>query len=154
MSLDLRDGPAFCGLAGDVVRTLEPQTEADAIGLLVTFLAAFGAAVGPQPHAVADGSIHPARLNVVLVGRSARARKGTSWAVIRRLFDQADPAFVSGRVIGGLTSGEGLVADVAARPEGPHRHVLVMEPEFARLLRVSARSATLSTGETGRRQGL
>ena len=47
-------------------------------------------------------------------------------------------------VIGGLTSGEGLVADLASRPEGRNRHVLVMEPEFARLLRVSARSATLS----------
>jgi hypothetical protein len=138
------DDAAFSGLAGDVVRTLEPHTEADPIGLLLTFLAAFGAAVGPGPHSVADGSIHPARLNVVLVGRSARARKGTSWAVIRRVFEHADPAFCSGRVIGGLTSGEGLVADLANRPEGPQRHVLVMEPEFARLLRVSARSATLS----------
>jgi hypothetical protein len=135
---------AFCGLARDVVRTLEPHTEADPMGLLMTFLSGFGAAVGPGPHALADGSVHPARLNVVLVGRSARARKGTSWAVVRRLFEQADPAFCSGRVIGGLTSGEGLVADLARRPEGPERHVLVMEPEFARLLRVSARSATLS----------
>jgi len=134
----------YHGLAGDVVRFLEPHTEADPIGLLLTLLAAFGAAVGPGPHSVADGSIHPARLNVVLVGRSARARKGTSWAVMRRVFEHADPAFCSGRVIGGLTSGEGLVADLAARPEGPQRHVLVMESEFARLLRVSARSATLS----------
>ena len=134
---------AFSGLAGDVVRTLEPHTEADPMGLLLTFLAAFGAAVGPQPHALADGSVHPARLNVVLVGRSARARKGTSWAVVRRMFEQADPTFSSSRVISGLTSGEGLVANLAGR-EGPERHVLVMEPEFARLLRVSARSATLS----------
>jgi hypothetical protein len=140
----MTDDAAFCGLAGDVVRTLEPHTEADPIGLLLTFLSAFGAAVGPGPHSVADGSIHPARLNVVLVGRSARARKGTSWAVIRRVFEHADPAFCSGRVIGGLTSGEGLVAGPADRPEDSERHVLVMEPEFARLLRVSARSATLS----------
>ncbi len=138
------DDAAYLGLAGDVVRTLEPHTEADPTGLLLTFLSAFGAAVGPEPHALADGSLHPARLNVVLVGRSARARKGTSWAVVRRLLELADPGFCSGRVIGGLTSGEGLVADLAARPEGAQRHVLVMEPEFARLLRVSARSASLS----------
>jgi Protein of unknown function (DUF3987) len=140
----MTDEAAFSGLAGDVVRTLAPHTEADATGLLVTFLSAFGAAVGPGPHALADGSIHPARLNVVLVGRSARARKGTSWAVIRRVFQEADPDFCAQRVIGGLTSGEGLVADLAARPEGPQRYVLVMESEYARLLRVSARSATLS----------
>jgi hypothetical protein len=138
------DDDACSGLAGDVVRTLESHTEADPIGLLLTFLSAFGAAVGPGPHALADGSSHPARLNVVLVGRSARARKGTSWAVIRRVFEEADPDFCSQRVIGGLTSGEGLVADLVARPEGAQRHVLVMESEYARLLRVSARSATLS----------
>jgi hypothetical protein len=135
---------AFSGLAGEVVSFLEPHTEADRAGLLLSFLVGFGAAVGEGPHAIADGSRHPARLNVVLVGRSARARKGTSWAAIRRVLDEADPGFSSGRVIGGLTSGEGLVSDLARRPEGIARSVLIHEPEFARLLRVAARSATLS----------
>jgi hypothetical protein len=134
---------AFHGLAGEVVRFLEPHTEADAAGLLVTFLATFGAAVGSAPHSVADGSEHPARLNVVLVGRSARARKGTSWNVIKKLFEQAEPDFIASGVIGGLASGEGLVADLAAR-DVTNRSVLVMEPEFARLLRVAGRSSTLS----------
>ena len=135
---------AFCGLAGEIVDLLEPHTEADPAGLLLTFLSAFGAAVGSESAAEADGSRHPARLNVVLVGRSARARKGTSWAVIRRLLEVADPSFMVTRIIGGLASGEGLVANLAAREEGLDRSVLVMEPEFARLLRVGARSGTLS----------
>jgi hypothetical protein len=135
---------AFQGLAGRVVDFFLPNTEADRAGLLVTFLVAFGAAVGCQAHALADGSVHPARLNCVLVGRSSRARKGTSWSVIRRVFAEADPAFIEQRVIGGLTSGEGLVADLNNRPEGIGRSVLVHEPEFARLLRVGARNATLS----------
>jgi hypothetical protein len=135
---------AYLGLAGQVVDFFEPHTEADRAGLLVSFLVGFGAAVGSQPHAIADGSHHPARLNVVLVGRSSRARKGTSWAVIRRVFAEADPDFVSRRIIGGLASGEGLVADINGRPQGLPRSVLVQEPEFARLLRVAARSATLS----------
>src|SRR4051812_39193075 len=82
---------AFHGIAGEVVRVLEPHTEADPVGLLLTFLAATGAAIGPDPHALADGSRHPARLNVVLVGKSSRARKGTSWAVLRRVLERADP---------------------------------------------------------------
>jgi hypothetical protein len=135
---------AFHGLAGELVEILEPHTEADPAGLLLTFLSAFGAAVGPGPNSIADGSVHPARLNVVLVGRSARARKGTSWSVIRRVFEHADPAFISSRVIGGLASGEGLISDLARRGAGLDRSVLVVEPEFARLLRVAARSATLS----------
>ena len=135
---------AFHGLAGEVVEFLEPHTEADPAGLLVTFLSAFGAVVGSDPHGIADGSHHPARLNAVLVGRSSRARKGTSWSVMKKVFAQAAPGFIAGRVIGGLASGEGLVADLAARPEGIERSVLVQEPEFARLLRVAGRSASLS----------
>ena len=65
------------------------------------------------------------------------------------MFEQADPAFCAYRVIGGLTSGEGLVAALAGRPNA-RRYVLMMEPEFARLLRVSARSASLSAGSAKR----
>jgi hypothetical protein len=135
---------AFYGLAGEVVEFLEPHTEADPAGLLLTFLCAFGAAVGAGPHALADSSEHGARSNLLLIGRSSRSRKTTSWAAIRRLFAYADPGFVSERVIGGLASGEGLVAELASRPEGLDRSVLVVEPEFARLLRVAGRSASLS----------
>jgi hypothetical protein len=140
---------ALHGIAGDVVSVLAPHTEADPAGLLITFLAAAGAAMGPGPHALADGSEHPARLNVVLVGKSARARKGTSWAVLRRVFARADPGFFAEHVIGGLASGEGLVAALANGLDGadPTRAgwQLVVEPEFARLLRVAARSASLSS---------
>lgn len=134
---------AFHGLAGRVVRVLQPHTEADPAGMLLTFLAAFGATVGNGPHAVADGAEHPCRLNVALVGRSSRARKGTSWSVIKKVFAEGAPEFISDHVIGGLASGEGLVADLARRPV-ELRNVLVLEPELARLLRVGARSATLS----------
>src|SRR4051794_39938076 len=90
-------GPAgYQGLAGEIVRRLDPHTESDPAGVLLTFLAAFGAAVGGVPHALADGSRHTARLNVVLVGRSARARKGTSWSVTRRVLEKADPLFFCG----------------------------------------------------------
>lgn len=140
----MNDALALYGLAGEVVRALEPTTEADTSGLLMTFLAMFGAAVGDGPHAVADGSNHPARLNIVLVGRSSRARKGTSLAVVRRLFEEADPAFISERIIGGLASGEGLVADLARREAGLPRSVLIIEQEYARFLRVAGRSASLS----------
>src|SRR5438874_1186400 len=75
---------AFVGLAGEVIDLVAPRTEADPAGLLTSFLVGFGAAVGAHPHAIADGARHPARLNLVLVGASSRARKGTSWAVIRK----------------------------------------------------------------------
>ncbi len=78
------------GLAGEVLEVLEPHTEADPAALLADFLASFGSAVGPHPHALADGAEHPARLFVLLVGETAKARKGTARANIRKLMELAD----------------------------------------------------------------
>jgi hypothetical protein len=44
------DGAAFHGIAGFLVRTLAPHTEADPAAVLLQFLAAFGNLVGPAPH--------------------------------------------------------------------------------------------------------
>ena len=101
------------GLAGRVVEVLSPHTEADPAALLLTFLAAFGNLAGLGPHAVADGADHPARLNVVLVGDTSRSRKGTAWANIRKLLEQADPDWYDECAVpGGLSTGEGLIAAV------------------------------------------
>jgi hypothetical protein len=145
------DPAALTGLAGRVVEVLSPHTEADPAALLLTFLAAFGNLAGRGPHAVADGADHPARLNVVLVGDTSRSRKGTAWANIRKLLEQADPDWYDECVVpGGLSTGEGLIAavrDVDGDDEGeaPDKRRLVMEPEFARVLAVAAREGnTLS----------
>jgi hypothetical protein len=135
---------AYSGLVGEVVDLVAPFTEADPAGLLLSFLVGFGSAVGPGPHMVAGGARHPARLDLVLVGRSSRARKGTSWAVIRQVLALSDPDLISRRVVAGIASGEGLLAELATRSEGDQRSVLVVEPEIARLLRSAARSASLS----------
>ena len=102
------DPGALWGLAGDVVRTIEPHTEADPAGLLIDFLVSFGSAVGPAPHALADGSEHPARLNAVLVGQTSRARKGTSRAQIRRVLEVADPGWTDQRCHGRPLLGRGI----------------------------------------------
>ncbi len=137
--------PAFHGLAGDVVRTIEPYTEADPAGLLLTFLAAFGNEVGPDPHVVADGAEHPARLNVVLVGETARSRKGSTSRQIFNVFEAYMPGFHRKRAIGGLGSGEGLiraVADLADEGRGVPR-LIVEEPEFSRILAVAGREGSV-----------
>src|SRR5664280_516044 len=100
---------AWHGLLGDVVAGLEPNTEADPVAILLTLLTGFGAAVGRGPHAVADGAQHPGRLFTVLVGDTAKARKGTSWQQMRRILAVADRTFTEGRVLGGFGSGESMV---------------------------------------------
>ena len=69
---------AYVGLSGEVVRTLEPHTESDPVALLLQFLASFGSAVGRGPHYLVEGDQHFTILNAVLVGDTAKSRKGTS----------------------------------------------------------------------------
>jgi len=140
---------AFHGLAGDIVRTLEPHSEADPAALLVTTLATFGAMVGTGPHAIAEGAQHPARIWALIVGNTSKSRKGSSWAQGRRVPAGADRKFMSERVLAGFGSGEALVDACAPRSgqEEPHDFRLMdVESEFARVLAVSKREgSTLST---------
>jgi hypothetical protein len=74
------DGAAYYGVAGEIVRTLEPHTEADSVGLLIQFLAAFGNLVGSSPYYQVESCRHRANLFTVQVGASAKGRKGTAGA--------------------------------------------------------------------------
>ncbi len=158
------DAAMFHGLAGDIVRTIEPHTEADSCALLVQFLAAFGSAVGRSAHFAAESDQHFGNLFVVIVGISSKGRKGTSWSHIRRLFALAAPQWESFCLQSGLSSGEGLIWHVRDAVEKPvknkttgeaeletidpgieDKRLLVMESEFASVLRVAARDGnTLS----------
>jgi hypothetical protein len=81
---------ALYGVAGLAVCGLAPHSEAHPAAILLQLLAAFGNAVGPAPHCMVDATRHGLNLFVVLVGESSKARKGTSWNQIRRLFAEVD----------------------------------------------------------------
>ena len=102
------DGAALHGLAGDVVRLLEPHTEADPVALLVSFLSEFGAMLNRAPHLILDGSTHPLVFWPVLVGQSSKSRKGTAGRRIESLLRLADEKWTRGECKGTLSSGEGL----------------------------------------------
>jgi len=142
---------ALHGLAGEVVCTLAPHTEADPVALLLTFLTMFGSVVGPGPRALVGPEPHPARLNVVLVGETSRGRKGTAQASMNSLFSVVEPRWFDEQVRSGLASGEGLIAQVAdPDPLNPDaelvdKRLMVVEPEYGRVLTVAGRDgSTLS----------
>lgn len=99
---------AYYGLAGEIVRALDPHTEADPIGVLVTLLAGFGNAVGRGPYLVLDHARHGLRLWPILVGPTGTGRKGTALAAAGAVLGRAMPAWWERRE-GGLSSGEGLI---------------------------------------------
>lgn len=140
------DKSAFHGLAGEIVREIEPQTESDSAALLMQVLVSFGALVGRGPHVTVEGDQHHSNLFVLIVGDTAKARKGTSWGRILEIFGKAErwP-----RTVEGLSSGEGLkwnVRDGKDKDAGiEDKRILIVESEFAQVLRQVARAGnTLS----------
>jgi hypothetical protein len=152
------DEAALYGLAGDVVRTIEPHTEGDPVALLVNFLVMFGSAVGRSPHARVGAAKHHANLYAIHVGETARARKGTAHGEAQRVMERADPEWKA-RVQGGLSSGEGLIYAVRdpiwklnrdgelklVDPGIDDKRLLAVESEYSAVLRVAGRDGnTLS----------
>jgi hypothetical protein len=160
---------AFHGLAGDLVRQIEPQTEADEAAVLLQVLVSFGALVGRGPHVRVEGDEHHGNLFALIVGDTAKARKGTSWGRVREIFSKITPPmgepFSTGwpTVVDGLSSGEGLkwavrdrivkmeadgatVTEVETDAGVSDKRILVVESEFAQVLRQCARAGnTLSS---------
>jgi hypothetical protein len=152
---------AFYGLPGKIVRTIEPASEADPAALLIQTLVAFGSVVGRTPHFAVEADRHHANEFVVLVGRSSKARKGTSWGRIARLFREAAEQWERERVQTGLSSGEGLIwavrdpimkrerikergepvryEEVESDPGIADKRLLAYEPEFANVLKQTER---------------
>ena len=146
------DAPApavFHGAAGEFVLRTEPHTESDPMALLSQFLVAFGTAVGRSAHYAVEASRHHTNEFVVLVGASAKGRKGSAWDHVEALLRDVDEDFVERCLASGMSSGEGLIAEVADPVEGElptnDKRKLIIEAEFAQVLKVLAREGnTLS----------
>jgi hypothetical protein len=146
------EGPsaeAFHGVVGELAITADPYSEADPSAVLLHALGAFSAAIGKGPHALVGAERHPLVVPSIIVGDSAKARKGHSLSPVAAVFSRACPDFWRLNVVpGGLSSAEGLIAEVrderrkivegeevvvVAGVEDKRR--LIVESEFASVLR-------------------
>jgi hypothetical protein len=158
---------AYHGLAGDIVRVLEPASEADPVAMLIQLIVGFGNILGRTAHAVVEADKHFGNEFVVLVGKTAKARKGTSWGRINYLLRVAEEKWAKERVQTGLSSGEGLIwavrdpimkrerikergqpvryEEVEADPGISDKRLLAVEPEYANVLKqIERQGNTLS----------
>lgn len=141
---------AFYGLAGEYVDIIEEHTEADPVAVLVQLLVGFGNAIGRNTYFEVGADRHHLNLFALVIGHTASGRKGLSWSEARRPLSLAAEAWAKTRIVGGLSSGEGLihaVRDPSDDDKGePDKRLLVIETEFAGTLKVMARDgSTLST---------
>ena len=103
---------ALHGPAGEFVQRVEPHTEADPMALLAQILVAFGTAAGRNAYLRIEASRHYPNEFCVLVGASGKGRKGSSWDHVEALLAAAEREFAAQRIVSGLSSGEGLIAEV------------------------------------------
>jgi len=150
---------AYHGLPGDIVRAIEPHSEADPVAVLANLLCAFGNAIGRGAHLRVGGDEHHLKLNFGLVGPTSKGRKGQSEGHVRKLMHAIEPTWEEERVVSGLSSGEGLIHEVRDEVWGvdgdgnpvlrdagvSDKRLLVSEPELARVLKAMNRETnTLS----------
>ena len=155
---------AFHGLAGEIVKTIEPHSESAPVALLSNFITAFGNIIGAGTWFTVGADIHPCKLFCVFVGDTAKGRKGTSWMPIFKLFEKVEPEWTSDRIQTGLSSGEGLIwhvrdeiyKEVSDKKTGltndvlvdegiSDKRLLIIEGEFSQTLKVLRREGnTLS----------
>jgi hypothetical protein len=136
---------ALQGVAGDVVRAIDPHTEASMAGILLQFLALVGNAFGRGPGFTVEADRHACNLFVVLVGDTSKGRKGVSFSQALRPVEMAADEGWKPRILTGASTGEGLIHAVRDErinaageviAEGVDDKRLVdYEPEFASPLR-------------------
>ncbi|MGD0827802.1 MAG: hypothetical protein ABSA09_06910 [Desulfobaccales bacterium] len=154
---------ALHGLAGEFVRLVDPHTESDPAALLLQFLTGFGNLIGKGAYARVEADTHCCNLFGVAVGETAKGRKGTSMGQVKAPLTTVDPDWKS-RVKSGLSSGEGLIfqvrdsimkreakkqngqmvyEDVIVDPGEDDKRLLVVESEFANVLRQIERQGNI-----------
>ena len=172
----LRDRPlpapmaeeAFHGIAGVVVRIIEPESEASREAILAQLLVSIGNRIGRGPHRKQSG-VHHLNEFAVLVGETATGRKGTSWVAVQNLLSATDEDWLTTRIRDGFQSGEAIIHAVRDAQYGTtpvnkrkagaadkaeeiildagvtDKRLLIVEEEFGRLLTVATRAGnTLS----------
>jgi hypothetical protein len=152
---------AFYGLAGRIVNKLRPQTESHPMGNLLEFLACFGNIIGSTAFYQIEDTRHYGNIDVVTVGQSSKARKGTGQDRINRIARELDARWFADRRTSGLGSGEivislgrdaasGLVKNKQGEvkfqvtdPGVDDKRLFISEGEFAGILAVAGRQDNL-----------
>jgi hypothetical protein len=108
---------------GDIARVVKPYTEADRNAIIVQGLVYIGNVVGRRAYYVAGvATRHYPNEFAVVIGKTAKARKGTSLRDLQEVLDSLDPTWNAGRVATSLSSGEGLV-NLVRDPIDADRHM-------------------------------
>ena len=146
---------AYHGIAGEFIRRIEKDIEPDPIAVLSQVLACYGNIIGKKAHFKVQSAEHYANLFMVLVGNTAKARKGTSFKVSSTIFKELYPEWFTKNMVSGLSSGEGLISpirdpdeqesqrDSELPPVVSDKRLFVKQEEFGATLQVLGRQGNI-----------
>jgi hypothetical protein len=122
---------ALFGVVATIIRKIEPHTETHPAALLVQLLIGAGNIIGRGPYVLTERDEQHTNLFGVVVGESSRGRKGASWGHVRHILAHVDPSWESSKIMGGLASGEGVIAGLRDNEDGDDesrdKRLLLME---------------------------
>ena len=102
------------------------------MALLLQFLIYGGNAIGRGPHFRIGDDLHFANLFGMLVGDTAKARKGLSAGHVRKFYKLVDPEWAEHCIRSGMSSGEGLIWHVRDKVMAMRKGVLTeVDPGIA-----------------------
>jgi hypothetical protein len=137
------------GLPGRIVKTLDPYTEADPVAVLVSLHVMFGNIIGRNPHFLVEKTQQHTNIFAGVVGSTSTGRKGQSLSTPRYIFNNIESVWSNGRILSGMTSGEGLIYQIRDQNGDDlgesDKRLLLCEEEFAFALQAMKRDGnTLS----------
>lgn len=143
------DERALHGVFGEAISLLDGVSESDPAAVLLHLLIGFGSLVGPNPYVAVGTAKATANTFGVVVGASAKARKGTAWSDARTILEATDDQFLVHHHATGLSTGEGLIyrlRDADEDQEARDPRLLIIEPEFGKVLRQNQRQGNTLSG--------
>src|SRR5690606_1024145 len=107
----------FHGPLGDIVNILDPHTEADPVGVLMSLMTMYSVAIGPEPSVKVGNSNQKLAVWTILAGDSGVGRKGTATGDARMVVEKAIPHLFdrTSHLVSAPNSGAGFVADLHSR---------------------------------------
>lgn len=151
------------GRIREVIDLVEPETEADPVGVLAALLSQASCFLGDKLILDDGGRRTPVSLWTLLIGPTGKGRKGTAYGMAARVMDKAAPDFLSAHETSGASSGAGIINAFVRRRDGAleamrecqeagkeydglhpgDSRMLLVEEEYATVLKRGKRDATL-----------
>lgn len=152
------DPKAYYGILGKIINLIKDETEASPEAMLFQGLVILGNLMNRKFYRAVGGSKNYSNAFVVIVGKTSKARKGTSFKDISYIFKKVWGKDFERRIKRGVSSGEGIiwlirdpvVEEVTNKGKIEkktidkgvvEKEVILVEEEFSKLIKVSKRES-------------